>query len=556
MAKTPRAGSRGTGASGSAKAPPTIDLTAEEAGTLSGAQSETPEASSPLDSAPTSEPFAGSASASQSFPEAPSLSEPKGDDPLPDAPLSTTVSTAGEATGLNEPRTGTFATETSGAPQPALGEEAGSAGAEKSSFEPFDDGEPLTAREPVPADAMISNLGHRADTTNIGASETDTDTSDAVSRDTKTATSSAHSSSAGSSRTSSSTSTGGTFGGRSTSSYTPPPPAPERGKGGLFLAGLLGGVAALALGAALQFAGLLSGPRAQGDAALTQLRSEVAVLRNAQGQNGAVAGEIQSLRGELAQLRESGNAVPEAIEERLGALETRVNDAAQQAQQGASTESVNELAQRVAANQALANQATEAANAAGNRVATVEQSVSEIQGRLEALGQQPKVALAIAASGLKSAADRGAPFEAELQTLRAVSPNLQGTEALDPFAKGGVPTREALKAEWDEAANAMIASEQQEAPADAGVLDRLSSSMRGLVSVRPVGNVQGTGTGPTVARMEVAVENGNLQAALAEYDTLPEPAKAAGKAFADKMRARVEIEQLIDATIANAMKAS
>ncbi|MBE7184470.1 MAG: hypothetical protein INR68_08705 [Methylobacterium mesophilicum] len=555
MAKTPRAGSRGTGTSGGGKASQVIDLTAEEVnktGTPSDARPDAPEASSLLDPAPTSEPVSGAASASQRLPETSPIDEPKGDDPLPDAPgsvLSATTTAADWPNEASSTRPGRGATSE---PEPAPGEDVSPSDGDTSSSEPFDDREPITTREPVPADAMISNLGHRGAASETGAGND----VEEPSRPASSVPGTSYPSRAAAADHASGTSGGG-YGSRSGGSHVPPPSAPERGsergKGALFLAGLLGGVAALALGAALQLAGLMPGARATDDTALNQLRSEVAVLRNAQGQNSGMAGEIQALRGELAQLKEGGNAVPQAVEERLGALETRLNETAQQ---GASTESVNELGQRVAANQALANQATEAANAANNRVATAEQSLSEIQGRLEALGQQPKVALAIAASALKSAADRGAPFGAELETLRAVSPNLQGTEALAPFAQGGVPTREALKAEWDEAANAMIASEEQNVPADAGVLDRLSNSMRGLVSVRPVGNVQGTGTGPTVARMEVAVQNGNLQGALAEYDTLPEPAKAAGKAFADKMRARVEIEKLIDATIADAMKAS
>ena len=73
--------------------------------------------------------------------------------------------------------------------------------------------------------------------------------------------------------------------------------------------------------------------------------------------------------------------------------------------------------------------------------------------------------------------------------------------------------------------------------------------------MRPVGTVSGSGADAAIARMEVAVNNGDYAQALAEYDTLPETAKAAGKPFADKLRARVETERVIDQAIADAMKA-
>ena len=90
---------------------------------------------------------------------------------------------------------------------------------------------------------------------------------------------------------------------------------------------------------------------------------------------------------------------------------------------------------------------------------------------------------------------------------------------------------------------------------DAGFFDRLLSSAESLVTVRPIGSVAGDGVPEKVARMEVALKAGDLGAAIAEFDTLPEEAKAAGAAFGDKIRARLEVERLVDQAIATAMKA-
>ena len=65
---------------------------------------------------------------------------------------------------------------------------------------------------------------------------------------------------------------------------------------------------------------------------------------------------------------------------------------------------------------------------------------------------------------------------------------------------------------------------------------RLLASAESLIKVRPIGAVEGDTVPAKVARMEVAVKAGDFTKAIAEYETLPETSKAAGQAFADKIR--------------------
>jgi hypothetical protein len=111
-----------------------------------------------------------------------------------------------------------------------------------------------------------------------------------------------------------------------------------------------------------------------------------------------------------------------------------------------------------------------------------------------------------------------------------------------------------LVAESDTAVKAMIAAAR---PVDtqAGFFDRLMTSAESLVTVRPIGAVEGTGIPETAARMEFAVKAGNLEKALADYDSLPETVRTAGSTFAEKMRERLEVKKLVDQAIADAMKA-
>ena len=116
-----------------------------------------------------------------------------------------------------------------------------------------------------------------------------------------------------------------------------------------------------------------------------------------------------------------------------------------------------------------------------------------------------------------------------------------------------MPTRAAIAAEADAAANAMVEAAR---PVDqnAGFFQSLVSSAESLVKVRPVGTVEGKGAPETVARFEVAVNQGDYAKALAEYDTLPDAVKAAGADFAGMLKARLDVEGQIDSLISGAMK--
>ena len=198
--------------------------------------------------------------------------------------------------------------------------------------------------------------------------------------------------------------------------------------------------------------------------------------------------------------------------------------------------------------------AGDAAKSEDGRIGALEQSVSQLSGKVEAQASQPKIALAIAASALKAALDRGAPFSAELETFAAIAPNAPELATLRGYADKGVPTRAEIATQVDAAANAMVAAAKP-ADANAGFFQNLVSSAQSLVKVRPVGAVEGKGAPETVARMEVAVNQGDYAKALSEYETLPDAAKAVGADFAGKLKARIEVEAQIGALIADAMKA-
>jgi len=349
--------------------------------------------------------------------------------------------------------------------------------------------------------------------------------------------------------------------------------APQPKRGGLngIAAGVIGGVIALAAAGGLQFAGLLGAPGSGGgsldgvNSEIAALKSEIAGLKQAGG-NGDASAKVDGLSSALDQVKSDVAALKSAAEQggagdaagvaALGDKLKQVEAAIADLQKAGSAAPVNlgPLNEKLAGLDALVKSAGEAAKAQDGRLATLEQSVSQLSGKVEAQASQPKIALAIAASALKSALDRGAPFAAELETFAAISPDAPEIATLRAYAEKGVSTRTDIAAEVDAAANAMVAAAT---PVDenAGFLQNLMSSAESLVKVRPIGAVEGKGAPETVARMEVAVNQGDYAKALSEYDTLPEAAKAAGADFAGKLKARLEVEKLIDSLIAGAMKA-
>lgn len=338
------------------------------------------------------------------------------------------------------------------------------------------------------------------------------------------------------------------------------------------LPGLAGGLIALLVAGGLQYAGVLGAPSggAAGTAGDEQTQAEIASLKSQLSDLSAAASGGGELKGQVEGLTTAVNEVKSEIEAlksapgqagssealagldgRIKQIETAVSSLSQNS--GASTE-IATLNERVAGLDAAVKSAGEAATADDGKIATLEQSVSALTSKVEAQASQPKIALAIAASALKAAVDRGAGFGAELETFAAISPEAPELAALRAHAEKGVPTRADIVAETDAAANAMIAAAKP-VNEDAGILERLVSSAEQLVQVRPIGAIEGTGVPETVARMEVAVTQGDFAKALAEYDTLPDTAKAAGADFITKLKARLDVETLVDKLVAGAMKA-
>ncbi|MEZ5812413.1 MAG: hypothetical protein R3D45_13455 [Rhizobiaceae bacterium] len=368
-------------------------------------------------------------------------------------------------------------------------------------------------------------------------------------------------------------------------------PADDGGKGGrstggLVLAGLVGGALALGGGAALTWSGFLPGAAGTG-ADMAALRDEVATLKGdlktgleAAGENAktaardaaaaalaetdgritSIASDVNATKAELARLREAlesgeggDGAALQALVQRLDTVEGKLAELA--SAPPASDSDDGALAARLDALSGAADAAGKQATANASAIEKLTGKIAGLEERIDQRGDNPKVALAIAAAALKSAIDRGLPFMTELETYAALAPDAPEVDILRSMAARGVPTRADIAAGMADAADVMLAAVNQ-VDEDAGFIERLLSSALSLVQVRPIGEVEGETPAAVVARMEVAVKSNDYARALTEFDTLPESARAAGEAFAAKITARMKVDELIDKALAAALAPS
>ncbi|MBA8899922.1 mitofilin family membrane protein [Phyllobacterium sp. P30BS-XVII] len=348
--------------------------------------------------------------------------------------------------------------------------------------------------------------------------------------------------------------------GRSPSAEQPKPAAPasvppKAGDPlGRLTSGLIGGVVALLGAAALQWAGVLPSPKSD----LSSVEQQIAELRNAAPAKAALdEGSQVALNGAVENAKQALGQVSGLADE-LKALKQSVAETANAAGTGTTVDTsaidarIATLESQLMASQQKVEQAAGALAGEAQTSAALQTRLAALETKIQDNSGQNNMALAIAATGLKSAIDRGGPFAAELDTYLAVAPASADVEGLRTAASAGVPTVSMLASQFGDVATKIIATTRTVDP-NAGILDRLWSSAEGLVESRPVGLIEGEGVDAITARIEAHLNAGDLNAAIAEWDKLPESAKAVSTDFANTMRARQKAGDVVSKALSNAL---
>lgn len=187
-------------------------------------------------------------------------------------------------------------------------------------------------------------------------------------------------------------------------------------------------------------------------------------------------------------------------------------------------------------------------DALAGRLAAIERSEKAVEAELAkrpAGGSSDRsVRLAVAASVLQGALERGGPYADELATVQSLAPDRKALAPLEPFAASGLPAAASLARELAALTPALYQAAGA-APRDRGFLEKLQASAEKLVRIRPSEEVPGTDPAAIVARIEVKAAHADLAGALAELAKLPAEARAPALAWiktAETRQAAIEFE--------------
>lgn len=164
---------------------------------------------------------------------------------------------------------------------------------------------------------------------------------------------------------------------------------------------------------------------------------------------------------------------------------------------------------------------------------------------LEADKTQEKLkvaAIALAAAELAEATKASAPFEKALNAFAMASPSDPAARELRPYSLSGVPTQATLLSTFDGVVTGIIEAER--AVQESTFWGALKNRVSGLISVRPVGEVEGTSTKAIVARAERRIADGDLAAAEKELRNLQGGGERS-TAWRRDVKARLRVDDLV-----------
>jgi hypothetical protein len=186
-----------------------------------------------------------------------------------------------------------------------------------------------------------------------------------------------------------------------------------------------------------------------------------------------------------------------------------------------------------------------------NQLTAVERAVKTLEA--EAAKRPPSNdsngRLAIAATVLNTAVERGGPFVAELAAVKSLGGDPKLTGELDAFAGAGVPSTAMLAREL-----LLIIPALRESVGvtnhGGSFLEKLQASAEKLVRVRPLEAASGGDSTAILERIEFRASQGDVAGALAELANLPPAARAPAEAWIKRAQTRanaVESSRRIEA---------
>lgn len=334
----------------------------------------------------------------------------------------------------------------------------------------------------------------------------------------------------------------------------------------------------------------------QADQRLEALETEVAsvqekqsfldrvVPENLREELETVKAQAKSAQETVAVIRAEAGAITQdlsdpslSIGERLTRLEQRVETLGAPPQLAdlidkvkmlqSSVEGQEQLAQSIADLRALVE------NQQANPEENMDEALVEAQGENDALGQtlgglsQDDVkagAMLLALTQFRGALDRDEPFATDLALMQKMlgtqdDPAMQDAiNRLAPHAEDGVMSPDRLKTEFKGLAGDIVVSSLK--GEDVSVREKAMARFNEILSVEKDGElITGTDTQATVARAQKLLDEGNVQGAIAELQTLEGGAKETATPWIEEAKASLlagQLENLFTGKVASEVSQS
>ena len=282
-------------------------------------------------------------------------------------------------------------------------------------------------------------------------------------------------------------------------------------------------------------AGSSAAPSAVSEADLAALRDEVAALAAtvASFRTGSAGATVSAPVG-------SSSADTDALASELGDLEQRLN-AIEEGAGDAGTAARDLRAGLDGLRDRMAVLASET-DALSSRIDAVAETAASQRGQADAEAAQ-KAALVLALGRLRDVAATGAAFPGAWNSVVELGVDPTEYAVIADAAQHGVPTADALRQRFPAAADAALTAER--IGGDDTWYGAAFQRLGNLVSVRRVGEVEGTSVEAIVTRAEYRLQEGNLEAALGELDSLSGPPAEAVASWRAAAESRLKLEQAI-----------
>jgi hypothetical protein len=238
----------------------------------------------------------------------------------------------------------------------------------------------------------------------------------------------------------------------------------------------------------------------------------------------------------------SVEATTKSLDDSLNTLTGRV-DQAVTAAQGAQAQAKNAAdAAGAAKTSAQSGIARSDLDALTSRVAALESTVKSLSDSVshQAAGggaDDGAARLMAAAEALRTAVDRGTPFQAEFAAVKSLGADQTTIASLGPFAASGVPSATALARELATLTPALTEAIEPK-QAQNTFLDRIETNAQRLVRITPVDAPAGDDPRSVATRISVDAAHGDIDAALTDIAKLPDAAKAIAASWVQKAQAR------------------